>query len=264
MNKPFALAAVLIAAMLFSCASPPLEEALQPSAVKVAQQRGATELGCPAATTEVLSKSAIQETTGGWSDTPRRAEYTVSVSGCGKHTTYLVACNKFHSACDAGPVPIPTGPGALGQLADELQPDAIKAAQQRGSKDFACPTTTAEVTRQETIVEGQTTGGWGTDVPHRAAYAVTVHGCGKQTVYLVECDKQEKACATGGLQQTQAGPQYQQLADELQPSAVLLAKERGSKELECPAATAEVNRKETIEEGPQPVGISPRIAPCTP
>jgi hypothetical protein len=249
MKKFFAFSAVASTAMLFGCASQPLEDTLQSSAVKVAQQRGASELGCPAATAEVLSKRAIEEGQAtGWYAAPRRAEYTVGVSGCGKRTTYLVACNKFKSACEAGPVPTPTGSGALGQLADELQPDAIKAAQQRGSKDLACPTTTAEVTRQETIMEGQTTG-WGGEAPYRAAYAVTVKGCEKQAAYLIECDKKKKGCATGALQPSQAGPQHPQLADELQPGAVQIAQDRGSKELECPAATAQVNSRETIEEG---------------
>jgi hypothetical protein len=247
MNKSCAfLTAVTMTATLFGCASQPVEQELQPTAVKVSLERAASELGCPAATAEVLSKRAIQEAQStGWYESPRRAEYTVAVSGCGKRTTYLVACTKFRSACEAGPVPTPTGSGALDQLAAELQPDAIKAAQQRGSKDFACPNTSADVTRRETIVEGQTTG-WGAEAPHRAVYAVTVRGCEQQTAYLVECDKQDKTCATGGFAQAQTAPE---LADELQPSAVQVAQERGSKELECPAATAEVSRKATIEEG---------------
>jgi hypothetical protein len=133
-------------------------------------------------------------------------------------------------------------------LADELQPDALKAAQERGAKELACPAMTAEVVRQETIIESQTTG-WGAEPPHRAAYAVNVKGCGKQTGYLVECDTQKKGCATAGSQQAQAGPHIPQLADELQPGAVKVAQERGSKDLACPAATAQVNRKATIEEG---------------
>jgi hypothetical protein len=247
MKKFFTFSALTIPAMLW--ASQPLEDALQPSAVKVAQQRGASELGCPAATTEVVSKHAIEEPqTNGWYEFPKRAEYTIAVSGCGKQTTYLVACNKFKSACEAGPVPTSTGSPKPRQLADELQPDAVNAAQQRGARDFACPTTAAKVTRQQTIMEGGTTG-WGAEGPHRAVYAVTVKGCGKQTAYLVECDKGKEGCATAGSQASQGGSQAPQLADELQPGAVRAAQERGSKELECPAATAKVNRKETVEEG---------------
>jgi len=247
MKKSLAFGAVAIAAALSSGASQPLEDALQPSAVKVAQQRGASELGCPAATAEVISKHAIEEPqTTGWHEFPRQAEYEIAVSGCGKRTTYLVACNKFHSACTAGPVPTSTGSAAPRQLADELQPEAVKTAQQRGSKELACPAATAQVTRQATIEEPETTG-WH-EAPHRATYAVTVTGCGKQTAYLVECDKRKKGCATGALQPSAAGPQQPQLADELQPGAVQAAQVRGAKELECPAATAAVSHKETVEE----------------
>ena len=246
MKKFFALSTVTIPAMI--CASQPLEDALQPSAVKVAQQRGASELGCPAAATEVISKRAIEEPqTNGWYQFPRQAEYTIAVSGCDKRTTYLVTCNKFKNACKAGPVPTSTGPATPRQLADELQSDAVNAAQQRGARDFTCPATTAKVTRQETIMEGETTV-WGAEAP-RAVYAVTVKGCGKQTAYLVECDTGKKGCATAGSPPSEAGSQRPQLADELQPRAVQAAQERGSKALECPAATAKVNRKETVEEG---------------
>ena len=249
MKKSFAFSAVTITVMLFGCASQPLEDTLQPGAVKMAQQRGASELGCPAAAAEVLSKRPIEEPQGtGWYDPPRNAEYIVGVSGCDKRTTYLVTCHTFHGTCEAGPVPIPGGPSALDKLADELQPDAIKAAQQRGLKDFACPTMTPEVTRKQTIMEGATTG-WGAEAPHRAVYVVTAKGCGKQTNYVVECDKLKKGCATVDLQQTQTAPQYTQLTDELQPGAVQAAQERGSDELECPAARAVVNSKQAIDEG---------------
>ena len=248
MKQSFAFSAVLITITLFACASRPLDEVLQPHAMEAAQQRGASELACPDASAEVLSQHAVQPPpTTGWYEAPRRAEYVIGVAGCGKRTSYAVACNKFDNACEAAPVPAAGDSRAPRQLADELQPDALKAAQERGAKEFACPAVTAEVVRQETIIEGQTTG-WGAEAPHRAAYAVTVKGCGKQTGYLVECDTRTKGCATAGAQQAQAGPQRPQLADELQPAAVKVAQERGSRELACPAATTQVNRKATIEE----------------
>jgi hypothetical protein len=246
MKQSFALSAALTILTLLACASQPVDQVLQPHAVEAAQQRGAAELACVEATAEVLSQHAVQPPpTTGWYEAPRRAEYIIGVSGCGKRTTYAVACNKFGNACEAGPVP--AAGNSPRQLADELQPDALKAAQHRGAREFACPDTTAEVVRQETIVEGQTTG-WGAEAPHRAAYAVNVQGCGKQGGYLVECDTRKKSCVTAGSQQAQAGPQHPQLADELQPAAVKVAQERGSKELACPAATTQVNRKATVEE----------------
>jgi hypothetical protein len=181
---------------------------------------------------------------GGWYEFPKAAEYTIAVSGCDKRTTYLVTCKRFKSDCAAGSVP--TSAAAPPTLVDELLPAAVNAAQQRGARDFACPATTAKVTRQETIEEGGTTG-WGTETPHRAVYAVTVKGCEKQTAYLVECDER-KGCATAGSPPSQASSRRPQLADELQPAAVRAAQERGARELDCPAATTKVDRKETVEE----------------
>jgi hypothetical protein len=246
MKKLFGFCA--ITAMLVACASESLEDRLQPNAVKAAQQRGASELGCPAVAVDVLRKRAIEESQAtGWYEAPRNAEYMVAVSGCGQRTTYLVACSNFHSDCKAGLLPTPTGSGPLEQLADDLQPDAVKAAEQRGLKDFSCPTMTPEVTRKQTIVEGATTG-WGAEGPHRAVYVVTARGCGKQTVYIVECDKLKKGCATADLQQPQTAPAFTQLTNELQPDAVQAAQERGSDDLQCPAARAEVNSKHAIDE----------------
>ena len=54
-NKSFAFIGVTIPAML--CASQPHEDELQPSAVIVAVQRGASELGCPAAPRVTLTNA---------------------------------------------------------------------------------------------------------------------------------------------------------------------------------------------------------------
>lgn len=248
MQKPFVSVAATIV-VLVGCASQPLEDTLEPAAVKAAEQHGASELGCPAAAARVVRKRAIEESQAtGWYEAPRNAEYMVAVSGCGARTAYMVTCSRFQSTCKAGPLPTPAGSGALGQLADELQPDAIKAAQQRGLRDFSCPTMTPTVTRKQTIVEGATTG-WGAEAPHRAIYVVTATGCGKQTIYVVECDKLKKGCATADLQQTQTAPAFIQLTDELQPAAVQTAQERGSQELQCAAARVQVNSKQAIDEG---------------
>ena len=80
-------------------------------------------------------------------------------------------------------------------MADELQPDAVQAAQERGSKELECPGATAKVNRKETIEEASTTGWY--EAPYRALYTIGVAGCGKQTTYLVACNKKEKRCAAG-------------------------------------------------------------------
>jgi hypothetical protein len=94
-----------------------------------------------------------------------------------------------------------TEEGAPRQLADELQPDAVKAAQQRGATELACPAATTEVLRQETLEEPQTTG-WH-DPPHRAVYNIAVSGCGKRTTVAVACDNRKNSCVTGTVQNTE-------------------------------------------------------------
>jgi hypothetical protein len=114
------------------------------------------------------------------------------------------------------------------------------------------PSGTATVTRKQTIEEPQTTGWY--ESSYRAGYAVAVTGCGKQTVYAVECDKRRNGCATGRLQQAPATASQRTLADELQPLAVQAARQIGAQELQCPGVTTEVTHKDTIC----------LTAPCTP
>ena len=89
----FAIGVAVISGMVCSVAADLPAEALQPNALRAAQQRGATELGCPAAKANVMSKKTIEETTTGWYEWPHRAEYTIGVSGCGKRVTYSVSCD---------------------------------------------------------------------------------------------------------------------------------------------------------------------------
>jgi len=183
----------------------PLEEApprqladeLQPRAERVAQQHGAAELQCPAATTEVLRAETIEEaTTTGWSEAPHHAAYNMAVSGCGKRTAYLVTCDAWEKGCVVG-TPQKAEEGSPPQLADKLQPDAIRVAQQHGAAEFGCPAATAQVLRQETIQEPQTTGWY--EPPHRAVYSIAVSGCDKRSTYVVACNDEKKGCTIGAL-----------------------------------------------------------------
>jgi len=80
-----------------------------------------------------------------------------------------------------------------------MLPDAIKAAQQRGSAELECATTSTLVSRKETIEEAQTTGWY--EAPYRALYNIGVVGCGKNQTYLVACNNKTKRCATGSAAQ---------------------------------------------------------------
>jgi hypothetical protein len=219
---------------------------MQPYAIKAAQQRGSAELDCPAATGQVITKKEIEASqTTGWYEYPHRSEFTVDVTGCGKRKSYLVGCDWKQKGCEAGPLPTAGGAPSAHQLADELEPQALSAAEKRGSDQLGCSAASARVTRKETIQEGQATGWY--DPPHRALYTVDVTGCDKKVSYLVSCDTQVKGCATGGLQNAPASTQTQ-LADKMQPDAVKAAQQRGSTELQCGTTTTQVTRKETIEE----------------
>jgi hypothetical protein len=182
----FAIGVALISATVCSVAADLPAEALQPNALTVAQQRGAADLGCPAATANVMSKKTIQGATGtGWYEPPHRAAYTVAVAGCGKHTTYSVDCDE-RTSCVAGTVSTASPSPPPSELADRMQPDALRAAQGRASSVFGCPSVTAEVLTKEAINAAQTTGWY--EAPHRAEYTIGVSGCGKRGTYSVSCD----------------------------------------------------------------------------
>lgn len=256
-RRTWLAASVVSGVLLGACASEPQpREALQRRAVSAAQQRGASELGCPATTAEIVKGTTIQEPQGtGWYEQPHRAEYTVSVAGCGHQTTYFVACDdRERNACVAGP---PPAHAALQQLVDKLRPGALELAEQQGAAELACPAAAAAVLRQETIQEPQGTG-WYTP-PHRAVYGIDVSGCGKRTRYLVTCDDEKKnrgggsQCVAGVPPETPAASTRPQLADQLQPEAVKAAQQAGAAELACADTSADVVRKATLEE-PQTTG----------
>jgi len=95
MRWPAAFSIGCIATTLFACASQTSRvEEMQPYAIKTAQQRGSSELECPAATTQLISKKEIEAPqTTGWYEYPHRSEFTVEVTGCGKSKSYLVGCD---------------------------------------------------------------------------------------------------------------------------------------------------------------------------
>lgn len=138
-----------------------------------------------------------------------------------------------------------TGTAWSQTMLDKLQPEAVKVAQVRGTAELGCPAAESRVLKRELVEEGATTG-W-SDIPRQAEYTVAVSGCGKQKTYLVTCDRWEKGCSAGEPRSAEVLPP--RLADELQPAATQAAQRRGVAELECPAASAAVLRKETLEEG---------------
>jgi hypothetical protein len=102
MSKHLLSVALAAPIILAGCASgPPFIDTMQSTAVDMAVRRGAFEMGCPAATGEMLSQEVVQPISIRWGY--ERAEYTVGVSGCGKRTTYVVICPDNDSkTCFAG------------------------------------------------------------------------------------------------------------------------------------------------------------------
>lgn len=110
---PF-LACVLIAA---GCASgPPFIDQAQPNAIAEAVRRGQFDFNCQSASGEVVRRDTLapaaiinpsvsSPTVSG----PLRAQYTIDVSGCGKHATYSVLCSEYNNQCiDIGLISAPT------------------------------------------------------------------------------------------------------------------------------------------------------------
>jgi hypothetical protein len=224
---------------------------MRTDALSVAQQRGAADLACPAVAPEVKKEETLQEPQGtGWYEPPHRARYMVGVSGCGKGTSYFVTCDTQRKGCVAGEMVRETPPPP--QLADELRPNAIKTAQEQASHELGCSTATADVRKQQTLEEPQTTGWY--EPPRRAVYRVDVSGCDKRATYVVTCDSGEKKVCIAAIPKEERSTNTKpQVVNELQPLAMKESQQKGAAELECPAATAAILGGEAIQE-PQGTG----------
>ena len=93
---------VAIVILLSGCATgPPFIDAMQPTAINMAERRGAFEMNCPAAKGEVLSRETVEPISFRFGY--ERAEYTVGVEGCGKRHSYVVICpDNGSKSCFAG------------------------------------------------------------------------------------------------------------------------------------------------------------------
>lgn len=94
-----ALAAGCLVLVLAGCQSTgQMLDNEQDVAVQTAVRRGQFDMGCPAATGEMLTRTLLQPIA--WRGI-ERAEYTVGVAGCGKRASYVVVCPLDSSACMA-------------------------------------------------------------------------------------------------------------------------------------------------------------------
>jgi hypothetical protein len=95
------------------------------------------------------------------------------------------------------------------QQVSSMQPQAVQAAQKRGTFELNCPAATAQVLSNE-MVQTRSGGVAGWNVPpQRAEYTVGVEGCGKRATYYVVCAEGGTGCVATGtsneIQQSNVG-----------------------------------------------------------
>jgi predicted nucleic acid-binding Zn ribbon protein len=248
------IVAIGLTAWLTGCVSEPaLQDDLEPSAVQAAQQRGASELECSMAMSKVLRKEALEEPQGtGWYVPPSRAQYMVLVSGCNKEATYSVTCAERGKQCVAIQAQSEPAPPPRGTLVDEMRPEAVTAAERRGSMDLGCATATSRVLQEAPIQEPQGTGWY--EPPTRARYLVEISGCGKQATYSIACSDRGKQCISSDEQSIAASsPPQDEVVRKMQAEAIKVAQVHGSSVLDCSAATGSVLQAKALLE-PQTTG----------
>ena len=82
------------------------------------------------------------------------------------------------------------------QMVNEMQPDALQVAKQRGKFELNCPSATATVISNEMIQSDIVNPRWAP--PQRAEYTIGVAGCNKRATYLVICAEGGTGCVAGG------------------------------------------------------------------
>jgi hypothetical protein len=82
------------------------------------------------------------------------------------------------------------------QMVNEMQPDALQVAKQRGKFELNCPSATATMISNEMIQSEIVNPRWAP--PERAEYTIGVAGCNKRATYLVICAQGGTGCVAGG------------------------------------------------------------------
>jgi len=82
------------------------------------------------------------------------------------------------------------------QMVNEMQPDALQVAKQRGRFELNCPSATATMISNEMIQSEIVNPRWAP--PQRAEYTIGVAGCNKRATYLVVCAEGGTGCVAGG------------------------------------------------------------------
>jgi hypothetical protein len=91
------------------------------------------------------------------------------------------------------------------QTVNNMQPQAIQAAEQRGKFELNCPEATAQVLSKE-MIQTRDAVLLANQPPERAEYTVGVKGCGKEQTYLVVCAQGGTGCVAAGSRESAATP----------------------------------------------------------
>jgi hypothetical protein len=91
------------------------------------------------------------------------------------------------------------------QTVNNMQPEALQTAKQRGSFELNCPEATAQVLSKE-MIQTRDTVLLANQPPERAEYTIGVKGCGKEQTYLVVCAQGGTGCVAGGSRESAATP----------------------------------------------------------
>jgi hypothetical protein len=91
------------------------------------------------------------------------------------------------------------------QTVNNMQPQAVQAAEQRGRFELNCPEATAQVLSKE-MIQTRETVVLANQPPERAEYTVGVKGCNKEQTYLVVCAQGGTGCVAAGSRESAATP----------------------------------------------------------
>jgi hypothetical protein len=84
------------------------------------------------------------------------------------------------------------------QYLQQLEPQAIQTAVNRGKFEMNCPAATGSVLSKDMLQPALQGGFYVRGGPERAEYTVGVSGCGERATYLVICPLDQSGCWSAG------------------------------------------------------------------
>lgn len=84
------------------------------------------------------------------------------------------------------------------QYMQQLEPQAVQTAVNRGKFEMSCPAATGEVISKDMLQPAFQGGFYARGGPERAEYTIGVAGCGQRATYLVICPLDQTGCWSAG------------------------------------------------------------------